>query len=168
MRVLVLGASGAGTSTLGAALASSLGWGWLDLDDYLWEKTEPPFTKKRDRSVRLDLIRTELDKQQDVVVSGSPLAWGAPVEDAFDAIVFVTLDTATRLQRLRTRELNRRGVANEDFLAWAARYDDVHFDGRSRAAHEAWLAKKQCLVVRVDGAAATDEQVAEVRRAIRR
>lgn len=168
MRVLVLGASGSGTSTLGAALASSLGCGWLDLDDFYWEKTEPPFTKKRNRGVRLDLIHTELDKQQDVVVSGSPLTWGAAVEDAFDAIVFVTLDTATRLQRLRSRELARRGVVNEDFLAWAARYDDEHFDGRSRAAHEAWLATKLCLVVRVDGTIATDEQVAEVRRAIRK
>jgi adenylate kinase family enzyme len=75
MKVLVLGASGAGTSTLGAALAASLGWAWIDLDDFYWEPTEPPFTTKRDRNVRLDLIENALANQHDVVVSGSPLAW---------------------------------------------------------------------------------------------
>jgi adenylate kinase family enzyme len=167
MRILVLGASGAGTSTLGAAIAASLRWAWLDLDDYYWEQTEPRFTTKRDRFTRLALVNSELARVDDVVVSGSPLAWGASIEDTFEVIVFVTLDTATRLQRLRTRELEKYGVVNEAFLAWAARYDDDAFDGRSCRAHEAWLTGRQN-VLRIDGMLATDEQVAGVRRVIGR
>jgi adenylate kinase family enzyme len=167
MRILVLGASGVGTSTLGAAIATSLGWLWIDLDDYYWEETEPPFTTKRDRATRLALVTRELASADDVVVSGSPLDWGASIEDVFDMIVFVTLETATRLQRLHARELKRYGVVNEAFLAWAARYDDDAFDGRSRRSHEAWLTRRRN-VLRIDGMLTTDEQVSEVRRMIGR
>lgn len=152
-------------STLGAALAASLGWRWLDLDDYYWEPTQPPFTTKRDRATRLALVSDELAGTEGVVASGSPLGWGASLEEGFDLIIFITLDTATRLERLRARELERYGVVNTAFLDWAARYDDDGFDGRSRRTHEAWLAEQRN-VVRVDGAAPTDEQVNHVRRAI--
>lgn len=40
----ILGASGAGTSTLGQALEQTYGFKWLDTDDYFWMPTNPPFT----------------------------------------------------------------------------------------------------------------------------
>jgi hypothetical protein len=39
----------------------------------------------------------------------------------------------------------------EAFLEWAGRYDEGGLDVRSRALHEAWLAKLACPVLRVDG-----------------
>jgi len=50
MLILITGASGSGTSTLGAALAKELGIAHLDADDYYWLPTTPPFTAKRDRA----------------------------------------------------------------------------------------------------------------------
>ena len=100
------------------------------------------------------------------MVSGSPLGWGASVENAFDHVVFVTLAASIRLERLRARELAKRGEVNAAFLAWAASYDDEAFAGRSRKAHEAWLAGRH--VTRVDGGTSTNDQVAYVLRALGR
>ena len=51
-RLHVLGASGAGTSTLGAALAEALDAPHIDADDYYWQRTDPPFRRKREPSAR--------------------------------------------------------------------------------------------------------------------
>ena len=166
MRVLVIGASGTGTSTLGRALAADLGCTWIDADDMFWLPTEPPFTTKRPRDERLAMILDALSAGG--VVSGSIVGWGGALEDSFDLIVFVTLDTAARLERLRARELERFGHVNETFLAWAARYDDDDLaEGRSRKLHEAWLADRPN-VMRLDGAVSTRDQVSVVRARLQR
>ncbi|MFT3696593.1 MAG: hypothetical protein QM831_25865 [Kofleriaceae bacterium] len=163
MRILVIGASGSGTSTLGEALARSFEARWIDLDDLYWEPTTPPFQTKRDHETRANLLRAELITFANVVASGSLMKWGADLEDAFDVIVFVTLDATARVARLRAREQARLGRVDEDFIAWAAQYDDGAFTGRSRKLHEAWLAERKARVLRLAGDVPTADQVAQVR-----
>jgi adenylate kinase family enzyme len=47
MKLVVFGASGSGTTTLGNEVAKRTGFVRLDVDDFYWEKTEPPFQEKR-------------------------------------------------------------------------------------------------------------------------
>ncbi len=42
----IVGASDAGTSTLGQALDQNYGYKWVDTDDYFWQPTDPPFEKE--------------------------------------------------------------------------------------------------------------------------
>lgn len=89
--------------------------------------------------------------------------WGEPVIDECDAIVFLTLDPDERLRRLEEREVPRRAGrtfdngAWEAFLSWARGYDDPAFAGRSRVAHEEWLADRDQPVLRLDSTANPDE-----------
>ena len=46
MKILIFGASGAGTTTVGKNLAEKLDYIHLDVDDYYWEQTTPPFQVK--------------------------------------------------------------------------------------------------------------------------
>ena len=71
MRLHITGASGTGTTTLGAALSRELGWRHLDADDFYWMPTEPPFKEKRDPDARVALLHAELYGHEDVVLSGS-------------------------------------------------------------------------------------------------
>lgn len=161
-RVHVLGASGSGTTTLGRALADAWAVPHADVDDYFWEPTEPPFVTKRDPESRLQLMHAVFLPRIAWVLSGSLTGWGDPVIPLFDSVIFVTLESSTRLHRLRQRERRRYGQRIEaggdredafaDFLDWAAAYDDPTFDGRSLAAHERWLAMLPCPVLRLDGA----------------
>ena len=49
----IYGASGSGTSTLGRNISEKLGYFFMDTDDYFWEQTDPPYTKKRNLSTRI-------------------------------------------------------------------------------------------------------------------
>ena len=150
LRVHITGASGSGTSTLGKAFAEATGAKWLDLDDFYWLPTSPPFQFKRAKAERLALLIDQICANTDVVVSGSLIEWGREVEDGWDLIVFLTAPTPVRIGRLRARDMARYGSVNPAFLVWAERYDDPDFTGRSRALHERWLAQRSSRILRLD------------------
>ena len=167
-RVHVLGASGSGTTTLARALADRWSVPHADADDYFWLPTDPPFTAKRPEAERLRLMHEVFVPREAWVLSGSMVGWGEEVVDRCDALVFLTLDTEERLRRLEEREVRRRDGREHDeqawdaFLTWARGYDDPSFDGRSRATHEAWLARRRQPVLRLDGSASLEDLVGEV------
>jgi hypothetical protein len=140
-RIHILGASGSGTTTLGAELAARNGWMHEDSDRYFWEPTDPPFTTKRTPEARMALLLPRLRAGADWVFTGS----------------------AVRMARLRAREARNFGARiapggdmhaeNVEFLAWAEAYDTAGPSQRSRVLHAAWLAERSCQVVRLDSAA---------------
>lgn len=170
MRLHVLGASGSGTSTLGAALAERLGTIHLDTDDYFWEPTDPPYQDPRPRAERQRLLARDLDAHPGWVLSGSLCGWGDVFMPRFETVVFLRVPTEVRLRRLRERERARFGAAalapggamhenHAAFLAWAAAYDAGGTDMRSLARHVAWLERLACPVVRLEGVLDVAEQV---------
>lgn len=165
MLIHVTGASGSGTSTLGAALAAELGGEYLDADDYYWLPTSPPFTHKRPAPERLASLLADLQPHPTCVVAGSIVGWGAALEDAFDLVVFLYLDTPLRIERLRRREIAQLGHADPAFLDWAAQYDSGPPVGRSLAKHRAWLARRTCRVIELHGDLSVRARVAAVRQA---
>jgi len=173
-RIHVTGASGAGTTTLGHALAASRGLTHLDTDDFFWLPTDPPYETPRPAAARLAMLAAALDRAAATgwALSGSLAGWGDPLCARFSLVVFLDAPTAARLRRLEERERRRYGARiapgramhaqHLAFLAWAARYEDTGWDGRSRQLHEAWLARLPCPVLRLDGETATADQVAAV------
>ncbi len=162
-RIHVLGASGAGTSTLARGLASALDSQAFDTDDFYWKPTDPPFTEKRPVAARLALMEELFLPRRDWILSGSFTSWGAPIVPRLTHVLFLTLPGAQRLARLRRRERLRAApgrartpewqAAQRGFLDWAMAYDDPGFTGRSRAVHERWLEGLSVPVIRIDASA---------------
>jgi hypothetical protein len=156
-----MGASGAGTTTLARAVADHWAVPHADADDYFWVPSDPPYVEKRAEDERLALMEMIFLPREAWVLSGSMLGWGDDAVARCDAVVFLTLDPAERLRRIEARETLRRAgrafdqVAWAAFTEWARGYDDPTFEGRSRVAHEKWLAELDCPVLRLDSAAPT-------------
>lgn len=159
-RLHVMGASGAGTTTLARAVADRWAVPHADADDYFWIPSDPPYVEKRPEAERIALMEKVFLPREAWVLSGSMLGWGDDVVARCDAVVFLTLDPAERLRRIEARErvrVCREGGAVDEaawaaFLEWARGYDDPAFEGRSRVAHERWLASLECPVLRLDSA----------------
>lgn len=176
-RLHITGASGAGITTLGRALADRLALPHHDTDDFYWLPTADPYSEKRPPADRLRLMHDLFLPRPRWALSGSLDGWGDPLVDLFDLVVFVSAPTDLRLRRLAEREARSFGedaVApggwrHEDvtaFLDWAARYEDGGREGRRRQRHEAWLLTLRCPVCRVDGSRPLADLVAEVRAAL--
>jgi adenylate kinase family enzyme len=166
MRVLVTGASGSGTTTLGRALSRELEVAFFDVDDYFWVPTEPPYQQQRDSSTRLSLLVSDLAKASQSVTAGSVINWGGDLEDSFSLIVFLTLRPDLRLARLNAREIGRFGRADSKFLQWAAQYDEGSVEVNSLKGDERWLTKRTCPVLRIEGDVSVAERVSRVAKAL--
>jgi adenylate kinase family enzyme len=168
-RVLVMGASGSGTTTLGRALANRWAVPHADADDYFWQPTTPPYVDQRRVDERLRLMQEMFLPRDAWVLSGSVMGWGDPLVPLLDAVVFCSLSQEVRLERLQAREVVRygsriapggdRAEAFAAFLTWATGYEDPAFEGRNRAVHEEWLAALDVPVLRVDTSRPTAELV---------
>ena len=175
MRIYITGASCAGVTTLGQNLAVLLGGRHVDVDDFFWMPTNPPFTTKRPPDDRVSLIQ-QASGDDDWVLTGSCMVWGEALLTQVDLIVFVVTPTPVRLERLAAREKQRFGdrIApggdmhdiHVAFREWASQYDDPNFSGRNRAWHEAWLSAQTAPVLRIDGMNSTESMAADVIRAL--
>ena len=107
MKLLLIGASGSGTTTLGKALSEVTSFPHLDVDDYYWKPTNSPYQIKLELGERIQNLLTDFEKHENAIVSGSLISWGTYWQTAFDLVVFVTLDKEIRMQRLQQREVER-------------------------------------------------------------
>jgi AAA domain len=167
MRILITGASGAGTSTLGRGLAKEVGIPHFDADDYFWLPTDPPYVERRESADRLALLLRDLSPHRDAAISGAIGGWGAALEDSLGLIVFLYADVAVRIERLRRREIARCGKVNAAFLKWAGEYDTGPSEGRSLANQCAWLSTRKCPVLELSGEDALGNLVDTVLKTIR-
>jgi adenylate kinase family enzyme len=149
MRIHLLGPSGAGTTTLGKALAAALNIPHFDSDDFFWVKTDPPFTDIRPMTDRSILLEGALSGLSAWVVSGSMLGWGDFLIPEIEYIVYKYVSWEVRRERLAARERGRYGERilpghdmhrqHREFIEWASRYDEGGLDMRSRQSEGQWI-----------------------------
>lgn len=171
-RLYLIGASCSGVSTLGAVLADRLDVQQIDVDDFYWMPTDPPFSVKRPPEDRVLLIRERQQDSEGWVLTGSFIGWGDTLIQDVDLIAFLYTPTPIRLERLDMREMRRHGNrilpggdmhrSHLAFRDWASRYDDPSFSGRNLAQHEQWLAKQTAPVLRLDGELSTRNLASQI------
>lgn len=148
----------------------------MDTDDYFWEATNPPYTTKRSPSSRIKLMREDIERHDNVVISGSLVDWGDELIPLFTLAIRVETDTNIRLERLKIREREKFGPRIDivgdmydnhiKFINWAASYDDGGIDMRSKAKHDDWQKQLSCPLILVDGSMPVRENFELIQRKI--
>jgi adenylate kinase family enzyme len=163
----ILGASGSGTSTLGKEIEKKLNYIHLDVDDYFWLQTDPPFIEKREKEERIKLLMNDIVNTKRCVITGSLCGWGDVFIPFFDLIIEIETPTEVRIKRIEKREYKRFGNRilkggdmyenHKNFIEWAKGYDTADINMRSKALHELWLKDIQCKKLVVDGTKPLDQ-----------
>lgn len=171
-RIHIFGPSGAGTSTLGRALSTSLASQHFDTDDFYWLPTDPPFTKIRPEAERLALMQDVFLPRRDWVLSGCMDGWSRRISERFTFAIRLTLDPNIRRYRLQQREAKRCGCARGwgesicqrciAFLTWADGYEHGDRPGRSLGRHLSFARTLTCPVLVLDSRQPVEELVAQV------
>jgi adenylate kinase family enzyme len=162
MRIHILGAPGAGVTTLGRQLAEHLNIPHFDTDDYHWFTDDPlPYRRRRNPDHRRKLLSADLEAHNSWVLSGSLCGWGDCYIPLFDRVIWLWLPADVRVARIHERERVRYGPDRiapggdlhsvfEKFIAWAAAYDEPTGNVRSREAELEWLERLACPVFRYE------------------
>jgi adenylate kinase family enzyme len=171
-RIHITGASGSGTTTLGAAVAEALDVKHLDADDFAWVATEPPFLHRREPPERTAMFMAAIAGVERWVLSGSLLRWGDELTPLFDLVVFLHIPQHVRLARLMARERARYGAkidpggslyeSNQAFMAGARGYESGEYPVQNLVNARAWLARLTCPVLEIEGDIPLTRSVAAV------
>lgn len=147
--ILIFGSSGSGSTTMARAVAETYGYHFIDSDDCIWKKTDPPFTHRRSDGKAWDLLNKEIEKHGKIVISGSIVGFGDSLKPMIDLIVYMDLPLDVRLKRIQKREERRFGdrvkpggdlyEQHLDFLEWVSQYDELGEDVRSKKQHLKWI-----------------------------
>jgi adenylate kinase family enzyme len=169
MKIHIMGASCAGSTTLGRALSVRLDIPYFDTDDYFWKPSNPPYTVRYHAEERNINLIDAIQPYESYIVGGSVINWGDEWLTAFDLIVFLHIPPEIRLQRLKDREFERYGdviyhepdriQAYQKYLDWAAAYDTNSISGRTLQAHEEWLRKLTCPVLNIRGNTTVQQRI---------
>ncbi|MEI4770921.1 hypothetical protein WAX74_14960 [Psychrobacillus sp. FJAT-51614] len=165
-KVHIFGASGSGTSTLGASLSNELLYSHLDTDDYFWGSK---YTDIREVTDRKKMLKEDLLKYENSILSGALCGWGDSVISYFDLVIFLWIPQNIRLERLHQREFQRYGdeifaggskhEQYKEFIEWASLYDVAGMEVRSKTLHEHWMEHLTCPVLRIEGDYSVQERV---------
>jgi adenylate kinase family enzyme len=171
-KIHIFGASGSGTTTLAAAVAARFGHRHIDVDDFFWEVTDPPFRSMRPVPIRQRMLADALDAHPRWALSGSLCGWGDIFIPRFELVIFLHIPGAVRMSRIMARERQRYGdaireggamrVHHLEFIEWAAQYDTADEHMRSLRLHQKWMATLPCRCVRIEGDFSTGERLARL------
>jgi adenylate kinase family enzyme len=169
MKIHIMGASCAGSTTLGRALSTHLNIHYFDTDVYFWAPSDIPYTIKREPAQRNQMLKDDIALHEDFIIGGSLINWGEEWKGLFDLIVFLYLDPKIRLQRLVAREVERygnviytdpeRNLLHKEFIEWASKYDDRTFTGRNIKQHEEWFANATAEILEIRGDTTVQQRI---------
>ena len=168
MGIIIFGASGAGSTTLGKEIAKRLNLKYLDIDDYLWSwETKIPYTVVCPLNERTERLINDIRKHPKFVISGTIFYNSELFENYFDLAVFVSTPAEVCAERVYKREKARWGERVlpggdmykstrfhgdfSDYIANSQKYETADVSKFGRKLHEKWIADLPCPVLNVDG-----------------
>jgi adenylate kinase family enzyme len=176
MKIHLLGPSCSGTSTLGKLIAGKYKIPWYDTDDIFWVKTDPPFTTKREKNERINILKNIFAKNNSLVLSGSAMGWGDFIKNNVDIVIYKYVEQGIRIKRLLEREKNRYGKrielgndmyeVHKEFIEWNKNYENGGMDMRSRKSELTWLEDIQCKIIKIEESILPNEELEIVSKVI--
>jgi len=170
--ILIFGASGSGSTTLAKAIEKNYGYHFIDTDDALWEKTDPPFTVQKKPEDTLAYVKSEMSIHEKNVLSGSIIGFGNELKTSIDFVIYLHLPLEVRIERIKTREQHRfkeRVLPGGDlykqhleFIEWVKLYDILDESVRSKKQHEKWLEDITVPILRINEVLSIDTLLSKV------
>ena len=151
--IILFGPNGAGKSTVGAELARLLGFKFMDIEAYAFEKSEIPYAATRPREDCHKLILADIEKHRSFVLSAVTGEFGDAIVQYYALAVYITAPKELRMERIRQRAYDQHGdrvleggdmyEQEQGFFEWAAARDLSKIDR--------WAETLTCPVIKIDG-----------------
>ena len=163
MGILICGLNGAGKSTLGKALASRMGYAFIDTEDLYFPEKDSVFDYSNPRS-KEEVVRSLESKIKDnsrFVFASVKGDYGNEFINALDHIVLVDVPKDVRNQRVRARSLQKLGgkmLPGGDLYEKEQKWFAI-VDRRPDDYVLTWLKTIKCPVIRVDGTLPVEDNI---------
>ena len=172
--ILIFGASGSGTSTLAKYISNQLNYTFIDIDDYYWLKTKVPYTERSDVETRINKLKNDIENSDNVVMSGSLLAWGNEIKPYLTLAIRLETSTDIRIKRIQERDKAKYGdrilkdgdmyKQYQEYLDRAMKYDDGGLTVRSKRLYDSWQKELTCKTIILSGEDSLEYNLNEIKK----
>lgn len=184
--IAIMGLNGCGKSTLAHALSKALGFYEMDVEDYYFPEQKHsrqavlehqrdvkceykgalPYSEPRSKSEVQEMIRSDIAKHPQFVISGVTVNWDEDILAAIDIAFILDVSTDERVKRVQHREEVRFGsrvLPGGDMYEQQKQFRDMIGNITTEKVEES-AKKLHCKKVRLDGTKSVDENVSVVVR----
>lgn len=161
--IIVCGLNGSGKSTLGRALAEKLDCRFIDSEDLYFPSADTRYSYASPRTheeVKAFLL-SEIKARDNFVFASVKGDYGEEVYPFFRYAVFIDVEKAVRMERVRKRSFQKFGarmLPGGDLYEQEKGFFDF-VESRDVRTVEDWLKRLSCPVIRVDGARPIAENI---------
>ena len=163
MGILICGLNGAGKSTLGKALASRMGYEFIDNEDlYFPEKGSVyDYSNPRSKEEVVHSLESRIRDNTRFIFAAVRGDYGNEFINALNYIILVDVPKNVRSQRVRNRSFQKFG---NKISPGGELYEKEHkwfatVDSRPEDYVLTWLETIECPVIRVDGTLPTEDNI---------
>ena len=186
--IAIMGLNGCGKSTLAHEICKQLHYFEIDLEDYFFPEQKKsrqsilehqydvecehlgkiPYSVSRSKKEVQEMIRDEIKKHTQFVISGVTMNWDEDILAAIDVAFILEVPTEERVKRVQHREEIRFGsrvLPGGDMYEQHREFSNRIADKRNQTVEES-ANKLKCVKVKLDGTKSVNENVAIVMRTI--
>ena len=182
--IAIMGLNGCGKSTLAHAIAKRLDFYEMDVEDYYFPeqknsrqaileqqydvkceyKGKLPYSTPRSISEVQEMIRTDIEKHPQFVISGVTMNWDEDILSVIDVAFILEVSTVERVRRVQHREEVRFGsrvmVGGDMYEQQKAFREIIGNRGNERVEESA--NSMHCKKVRLDGTKSIEENISNI------
>ena len=153
--IIVCGLNGAGTSTLGKALARELGFYFIDNETLYFPKESPdyPYFSPRSREEVKQSLMQDIQAHDNFVFAAVKGDCGEGIYPLFQYAVLMDVPKDIRMRRVRDRSFMKFGhriLPGGDLYEQEEKFFEL-VQSREADTVEEWVRSLSCPVIRVDG-----------------
>ncbi len=159
--IVIFGLNGSGKSTLAKALATELDYKYMDLEDYVFIKTEVPYSKQRTRDEYLSLVKNDIDKYKNYVLASVKCNFGDDISSSYSLGIFLDVPYDVRIERVINRmnvKFGNRVKEGGDMYETEMKFLEF-VKARSIDTVTNWSETLECPVIKLDGTKTIDSNV---------
>ena len=163
MGILICGLNGVGKSTLGTALASRLGYEFIDNEDLFFPKVdlEYEYSNPRTKEEVIQLLEKKINNNSRFVFAAVKGDYGDKLINALDHIILVEAPKDVRSQRVKARSAQKFG--SKIFLGGELYEKEQKWftivDNRPDDYVHTWLETIKCPVIHLDGTLPVEDNI---------
>ena len=182
--IAIMGLNGCGKSTLAHAIAKRLDFYEMDVEDYYFPeqknsrqaileqqydvkceyKGKLPYSTPRSISEVQEMIRTDIEKHPQFVISGVTMNWDEDILSVIDVAFILEVSTVERVRRVQHREEVRFGsrvMVGGDMYEQQKAFREI-IGNRSNERVEESANSMHCKKVRLDGTKSIEENISNI------
>ncbi len=182
--IAIMGLNGCGKSTLAHAVGKKLGFYEMDVEDYYFPeqkhsrqaileqqydvkceyKGELPYSMPRSTKEVQEMIRNDIERNPQFVISGVTMNWEEDILSAIDIAFILEVPATERVKRVQHREEIRFGsrvMLGGDMYEQQKEFREI-IGNRSNERVEESANRMHCEKVRLDGTKSIEENISNI------